>query len=86
MAVDFGSYVVLKAWSPTFRASFRQQRGSSNAQLGCSCAEAGTTTSHNTAQSWFESRELHWQEAGFDDEGGGRLSVDGRGKYGLNSP
>ena len=26
------------------------------------------------------------QEAGFDDEGGGRLAVDGRGRDGLNSP
>ena len=38
------------------------------------------------AQSWFEWRELRRQEAGFDDEGGGRLSVDGRGRSGLNSP
>ena len=40
----------------------------------------------HTAQSWFEWRELRRQEAGFDDEGGGRLSVDGRGREGLNSP
>ena len=29
--------------------------------------------------------ELRWREAGFDDEGGRRLSVDGRGRDGLNS-
>ena len=31
-------------------------------------------------------RELRRQEAGFDDEGGRRLSVDRRGRDGLNSP
>ena len=41
---------------------------------------------HTTAQSWFGWRELRRQETGFDDEGGGRLSVDGRGRDGLNSP
>ena len=44
------------------------------------------TTSHATAQSRFAWRELRRQEAGFDDEGGGRLAVDGRGRDGLNSP
>ena len=37
-------------------------------------------------QSWFEWMELRRQEAEFGDEGGGRLSVDGRGRDGLNSP
>ena len=36
--------------------------------------------------SQFAWRELRRQEAGFDDEGGGRLAVDGRGRDGLNSP
>ena len=31
-------------------------------------------------------RGLRRQEAGFDDEGGGRLAVDERGRDGLNSP
>ena len=31
-------------------------------------------------------RGLRWQEAGFDDEEGGRLAADGQGKDGLNSP
>ena len=34
------------------------------------------------AQSWLEWRELRRQEAGFDDQGGGRRSVDGRGRAG----
>ena len=29
---------------------------------------------------------MRGQEAGFDDEGGGRLAVDGRGRAGLKSP
>ena len=35
--------------------------------------------SHATAQSRFGCGELRQQEAGFDDEGAGRLAVDGRG-------
>ena len=46
----------------------------------------GATTSHATSQSRFAWRELRRQEAGFGDEGGGRLAVDGRGRGGLNSP
>ena len=43
-------------------------------------------TSHTTAQSWFEWRELRQQDAGFNNVGGGRLSVDREGRDGLNSP
>ena len=65
----------------------RQQRRSSNQCLiGMLVRGAGATTSHATAQSRFAWRGLRRQEAGFDDEGGGRLVVDGRGRDGLNSP
>ena len=40
---------------------------------------------HTTVQSRIAQREQHRQEAGFDDERGGRLGVDGRGNDGLNS-
>ena len=84
--VRIGSYVVPQAWSPTIRASFvGQQRPSSNAQSGRSCAAAGATTSQTAAQSRIAYKELRRQEAEFD-EGGGPLSVDGRGRDGLKSP
>ena len=41
---------------------------------------------HYAMQSWFEWRELRRQDAAFADEGGGRLSVDGRGRDGLHPP
>ena len=44
------------------------------------------TTSQTTAQSRFAWGILHRQKAGFNDEGGGRLRADGRGRDGLNSP
>ena len=86
MAVELGRTWCVRHGHLRFARLFRQQRRSSNAQSGCSCAEAGATTSHTTAQSWFAWRELRRQEAGFDDEGGGRLAVGGRGRDGLNSP
>ena len=68
------------------RVVFRQQRRSCNARSGRSCAEAGATTSQTAAQSRSAWRKLRRQEAVFDGEGGGRLSVDGRGRDGLNPP
>ena len=86
MAVELGRTGCVRYGHPRFARLFRQQRRSSNASSGCSCAEAGATIRHATAQSRFAWRELRRQEAGFDDEGGGRLAVDGRGRDGLNSP
>ena len=71
MAVELGRTWCVRHCHPRFARLFRQQRRSSNAWSGCSCAEAGATTSHTTAQSWFAWKELRRQEAGFDDEGGG---------------
>ena len=68
------------------RFFFRQQQPCSNAQSGCLCAEAGATTSQTTEHPRFAWREMRRQEAGFDEEEGGRLSVDGLGKDGLNAP
>ena len=64
-----------------FARLFRQQRRSSNAKSGCSCAEAGATTSHPTAQCRFTWRALRRQEAGFDDELR-RRRLTGRGLVG----
>ena len=86
MAVELGRTWCVRHGHLRFARLFRQQRRSSNVQSGCSFAEAGATTSHTTAQSWLEWRELRRQAAGFDDEGRGRLSVDGRERDGLNSP
>ena len=86
MTVELGRTWCVRHGHPRFARLFRQQRRSSNASSGCSCAEAGATTSHATAQSRFAWRGMRGQEAGFDDEGGGRLAVDGRGRAGLKSP
>ena len=48
--------------------------------------ETGATTSHTRPESRFSWREPRRQESGFDDEGRGRMSVDGRRRDGLNSP
>ena len=79
MAVELGRTWCVRRIHLRFARLFRQQRWSSNALSGCSCAEAGATTGHATAESRFASRELH-RQAGFDDEEGGRLAVDGAGK------
>ena len=80
MAVELGREWYVRHGHLRFARLFRLQRRSSNAQSGCSCAEAGATTTQTTAKSRFVWRELRRQEASFDDEGGGRLGVDGRGR------
>ena len=87
MAVELGRTWCVTHGHLRLARLFRQQRRSNNALSGCSaCAEAGATTNHGAAQSRFAWRELRRQEVRFDDEGGGRLAVDGRGRDGLNSP